>query len=490
MINYYKASQFKLMDEKAISIKSDPAYFIKKAGHAAAELIFNDFHPSKALLFCGKGNNGRDGLFCAIELSNNNVECTIVLLGKNFDEYQKIIHESKTNVKVLGIKDIKDLGNFDIIVDSILGVGQNKPISGDIKTAVDYINSQNCIKVAIDVPTGVNCDNGTVSESSVICKKTYTFTAYKPGLFIYPAKEYCNEVQLVDVGISTEGEIPFGKTVTDLHHLLPRPQRSHKGSFGRVVCFVGSPEMAGAAYFCGKSAYLCGAGLVEIVTCYQNRTIISTLLPEAVLTLYGEDDDIENIAYQAVCRADSIAIGCGLGRSDIAKRIVKTVAKHASCPVVYDADGLNIISDSNIEISLPSRAVFTPHIKELSRLSNCEMEYIQNNILSTCQKTAKEFGVTCLAKDANTVISFSDGTFYINTTGNNGMATAGSGDVLSGIIAGLLAYSSDDIPLIAATAAYIHGMAGDIEAKSISHHSLMASDIMNGIHKVFILNNV
>ncbi len=487
MINYYKSSQFKSMDKKAIADGRSEWQLITEAGSRSAELIFGEYNPKSALVFCGKGNNGRDGLVCAITLASFGVECFLVLLGENFDEYQKIIHESNQNVKLFGINDIKNLSDCDIIVDAILGVGQNRGISGNIKTAVEYINGQSCTKIALDLPTGINCDNGSILGTAVKCNKTYTFTAPKPGLYAYPGCEYSGVVSIIDIAIPTENETPCGHTITDLSTLKAREKRGHKGTFGRVVCFVGSKEMSGAAYFSAKSAYLCGAGLVEVVTHRENRDILSILLPEAVYTFYNDDSNIEEITIASVKRADSIIIGCGLGMSETSRQIVRTVSINSTVPTVYDADALNIIANESLRIACPQNAVFTPHLKEFSRLTGYSVNYISDNILSCCVEFAKKEGITCLAKDANTIISGFDGIFYINTTGNNGMATGGSGDVLSGIIGGLLGYQSTSIPEIAATAAFIHGMAGDFAEKKLGVRSLLASDIMHSIPNVFTI---
>lgn len=478
------------MDEKAISKEKNEWSLINKAGRAAAKCILSEYKPQSCLVFCGKGNNGRDGLICALTLADAGVVCFILLLGENRDEYQKIIHERNSNVKLFSINDLKNLPSCDMIIDALLGVGQNRNINGDYLKAVEYINSQNCSKIALDIPTGVNCDNGEILGNGIKCHKTYTFTADKAGLHAYPGKECSKEVVLLDIGISKEGEAPCGYTITDLSHLTPRLERGNKGTFGRVVAFVGSKEISGAAYFCGKSAYLCGAGLVEIVTHRANRDILSVLLPEAIITLYDEDSEIENIVKNAVNKADSIVIGCGLGISEISRRIVKCVAENSNVPTVYDADALNIFAYEGYEIACPEKSVFTPHMKEFSRITGCDVDSLNNSPLSHCVDYATKRGLVCLTKDANTIISGNDGVFYINTCGNNGMATGGSGDVLAGIIGGLLAYQSDNLPLITATGAFIHGKAGDLAKEALGQRSLLASDIMHHIPNVFINSHI
>ncbi len=277
-------------------------------------------------------------------------------------------------------------------------------------------------------------------------------------------------------------------TQKDIARLLPpRPARSNKGTFGRVLTVCGSSGMSGAAYLCALAAYRTGCGLVEILTPGENRIILQTMLPEAVLTCYDSASPDNNVIASAVSRADAVAVGCGMGQTSISSEILETVLTAAGSPIVIDADALNIISkkpDLWELIRVP--AIITPHPVEMSRLSGLPLETILSDTAGTAASFAGQKDVVCVLKDHNTVTT--DGNLtYINTTGNSGMATGGSGDVLAGIIAGILAQRKNGrLTLLEAAAlgVYIHGLAGDAAAAELGEYSMMASDIISRLPRV------
>lgn len=274
----------------------------------------------------------------------------------------------------------------------------------------------------------------------------------------------------------------------DLARLLPpRGAESNKGTYGRVLAVCGSRGMSGAAYLCAKAAYRTGCGLVEILTPEDNRVILQTLLPEAVITCYDPAaPDVEQLTA-AVGRADSIAVGCGLGQSDAAFSVLKTLLRTAAVPAVLDADALNLLA-ARAElwklINVP--AVITPHPGEMSRLTGVPVTDILSDTLHYAAELAAERGVVCVLKSHATVTS--DGrTAYLNRFGNNGMATGGSGDVLCGIIASLLAQGREKAPALleaAALGVMLHSLAGDAAAADLGEYSLMARDIIDRIPTV------
>lgn len=297
-------------------------------------------------------------------------------------------------------------------------------------------------------------------------------------------------------------------TREDIYNLFPPlKKRINKGDMGRVLCVCGSYDpcgaaMCGAAYFSAAAAYKCGAGIVEIFTHRKNYESLASRVPEVVYSLYDtEKEDAEAICNrleEQIKKADSIVLGCGLGKSEIAKRLAKTTLEVANCPLVIDADGLNIIAESNELFELVKKrkadTVLTPHPGEASRLSGKTIPEILANTEQTAKSLATKLNVTVLLKDHNTVIS--DGTHtFINHSGNAGMASAGMGDVLSGIIGAMLAHNNVSETISAerfalpfslyrtATAAYIHGLAGDIAAEETGEYSLTASDVISAIHK-------
>lgn len=278
---------------------------------------------------------------------------------------------------------------------------------------------------------------------------------------------------------------------TPAEALFAMPKRaplSNKGDYGRVLCICGSRGMAGASYLAAKAAYRMGAGLVEIFTHESNRVILQTSLPEAVVTTYT-DDYVKNGLLSSLERADCVIAGCGLGVTPVSRNILSDILHEINTekiPLVLDADGLNLLSQNPSLLKYIKGAVITPHAKEMSRLTGLSVEDILSDTAGTAYGYAKDHGVICLLKDHRTAVSDGSDKVYLNVTGNSGMATAGSGDVLAGIIGGLIAQkrnSDKDIFTLACLGAYIHGRSGDIAARELTEYSLMASDIIDALPK-------
>ena len=279
----------------------------------------------------------------------------------------------------------------------------------------------------------------------------------------------------------------FSYSREDIKKLLPkREQKSHKGTYGRVLIIGGAPCMAGAPSFSARAAYRVGCGLVEVFTHEKNRVILQTLVPEAVLSVWNEDIDFLALAA-SIKKADAIAIGMGLSTSEKALEILKFTLEKADCPLVIDADALNLIAKNKQLFKLAkSPIIITPHPMEMSRMTNIEVGEIIKNIPDFAQNFADQNGLICVLKDHNTAVAIPNGDkIYINQSGNSGMATGGSGDVLDGIIAGLLAQGTE--PYIAATlGVYLHGLAGELASEMLSEYSVMASDIIEALPDILI----
>lgn len=279
----------------------------------------------------------------------------------------------------------------------------------------------------------------------------------------------------------------FSYSQNDIKKLLPkRQENSNKGSCGRVLIIGGSPCMAGAPYFSAKAAYRTGCGLVEIFTHEDNRVILQTLIPEAVLSTFGESIDLDKLKA-SIKKADVIAIGMGLSTSDSALEILKFTLQNNDCPIIIDADALNLSANNPELFSLMIRnaVIMTPHPLEMSRLVGFEVSKITENIPHFAQGFANANEVICVLKDHNTAVAAPHGDeIYINKSGNSGMSTGGSGDVLDGVIAGLLAQGAE--PYIAATlGVYLHGLAGELASEMLSEYSVMASDIIEALPEIF-----
>ncbi|MBE6597793.1 MAG: NAD(P)H-hydrate dehydratase [Ruminococcaceae bacterium] len=274
----------------------------------------------------------------------------------------------------------------------------------------------------------------------------------------------------------------FSYTENDIAKLNKRPERSNKGTFGRVLSLCGSMGMAGAAYLSALGAYRAGAGLVEIFTPEENRIILQTLIPEAVITTYDSEKPDTELLLSSLSRASSVTVGCGLGKSQAALELLKTVLRNSEIPTVIDADGLNMISEHPFLLKYAKGMILTPHPVEMSRLTGLPVEYILDNTEEVAYNFAREHSLVCLLKDSRTVVS--DGvSIYINTSGCSAMAKGGSGDVLTGIIGALLAEKHLELSSLEAASmgAYIHGLAGERARDLLGEYSLLARDIANNI---------
>ncbi len=446
----------------------------------------------KILIICGTGNNGGDGLAVGRILFLRGYQIELVLLG---DE-KKASEQNKKQQEILiayGItlqKEIPNKNDYKVIIDAIFGVGLTRKIEGTYQTAIEVLNRMTGYKIALDIPSGVSADNGNILGIAFYADKTITFAFDKIGLHLWPGNEAAGNVVVKEIGIterSFHGQKPSVMALeeSDLKNLKTRPSHSNKGTFGKMLLIAGSVNMAGAAILAGKSAYAAGCGLVRILTPEENRIIIQTALPEAVLSTYNSKKVGLSSIQEGIDWADVIVIGPGLGTTKEAELLLKQVIKQAQVPLVLDADALNLIAkNTDYLLEKQKELVITPHLGEMSRLTGQSISVIQNDLLETAKKFAENYQVTCVLKDERTMISFSDGISFLNLSGNAGMATAGSGDVLSGILGSLLAqgYSMKQaVPL----AVYLHGLAGDVMILKTGKAGLMASDLIEGVRKIF-----
>ena len=459
---------------------------------------------NKILAVCGYGNNGGDGIAIARILHMEGYVVDILMVG----EEQRATKETKQQLKIaenLGVSILRKVQweEYTIIVDAIFGIGLTREITGEFRKTIEQINSAKKIVVSVDIPSGISADNGTVLGIAVKAHTTVTFGWKKVGCLLFPGTEYAGEVFVEEIGFATKEKEELSKRFyfdKKPEELLPtRKSDSNKGTYGKVLIIAGSKNMSGAVYFSAKAAYRMGAGLVHIVTAVENREILQYQLPEAILTTYTTKEELseqeKNSVEEAIRWANVILIGPGLGRSNISTLLVQMVLKMCQVPLVIDADGLNIIATmiseriyekTNVEERiqclanmLPKGTIITPHKKELSRLIGIPLEDLVHCLIDSSSKCTYNNEIIYVKKDARTIVSF--GTLdYINVTGNDGMATAGSGDVLGGMIVGLLAQGTT--PFISAiVGVYLHGLAGDIASKQKGTRSIIASDILEAI---------
>ena len=438
-------------------------------------------------ILCGPGNNGGDGLAVARMLFDEGYHVLVYLCCEveKFSKDEKAQYDSAVAYEVPFAASLDELQTCDYILDGIFGTGLCRNIEGKYKDIISEVNDFSGKKIAIDIPSGVFADDGRILGCALKCDATVTFAFYKKGQLLYPGKDYCGEVILCDIGISENileekmGDLTFEKE--DFLELYPeRKNDSHKGSFGKVLVIAGSKDMVGAAYFCGKASYLMGVGLVKIFTHESNKSALGTLLPEAILSTYDNRLD-EDKLYSDLEWADVVVMGSGMSRDPLADKILKCVFDHVSVPMVVDADGLNLLAKHKNLLKRPHlEIVLTPHLGEMSRLVDEPVSYIKENLLSVAEEFSREYNVVVTLKDSTTIVARPYLQSFLNMTGNSGMATAGSGDVLAGITAGLMAlgiHSEDAAPM----AAFFHGMCGDFALEKKGGASMMASDILEGI---------
>lgn len=446
---------------------------------------------SHVCIVCGAGNNGGDGFAIARLLADENIKVTVVMAG-NFD---KVTKETDYQIKRL-IKSGVSIENnyvpseYSIIVDAIFGVGLSRKIEGKYYELIQQLNSSSGIKFAVDIPSGISADNGEILGISFKADYTVTFQAEKIGHVIYPGKDYCGEIITKDIGISeiyfeNNSDVAVIYDKEDYKKLLPiRTENSHKGTYGKLLVIAGCKGMSGAAYMNALSAYMSGAGLVQIYTAEENRIILQSLLPEAIITTYENYD--EKQLLHLIRWSDAICIGSGLGLSEVSRKILKTVISESDVPCVIDADGLNILGEHlwYLDKRKNNQFILTPHMKEMSRLTGVSIGTIIKDRKKIIEEFTTKYQFTCVLKDSKTFIKTFNERIVINTSGNSSMAKAGSGDVLAGIIAGILVQNKS-CSNSAVLGTYIHGKCGDVARSEIGSYSVMARDLIKCIGVVF-----
>lgn len=444
---------------------------------------------SKVLVVCGGGNNGGDGYVIArlLHLKGHNVH--LLFVGSEDTRSKENLLQAQICAKYdIPVVHSVEGEEYSVIVDAIFGTGLKRKITGSYYTTIQDINLAKAKKVAVDIPSGLSDKTGDVWGICVKADLTVAIAFAKRGTYLKKGNLHSGTVHVVDIGIIPE-DLPQDEYLTytyerlDLKNQYPRRlSNSHKGSYGKVLLIVGSEGMAGAAYLSAKAAYMAGCGLVQIYTPKANLPIIQTLLPEAIVSTYEgyEEETLKHL----IAWADVIGIGCGIGQSEVAKFLVQGVLQFAECPCVLDADALNILA-KHMDWLMYTRQdiVLTPHMKEMARLLGTSVEELQNERLIKLVNFVEANVITCVLKDARTFVAKRDQDIYMNLTGNNAMAKGGSGDVLTGIICGIVAQgkSADES---ARLGVYLHGLAGDVAKWKKGAYSVLASDIIESISDV------
>lgn len=491
------AKEMKQADQNTITVFGmSSMVLMERAALKVIEVIKREgLDASRTLVVCGTGNNGGDGMAAARMLHLAGNEVRVCLIGS----YEKCSKETRQQYEILqayGIGVTKGLSGEEgrgvtLVIDALFGIGLSRDLEGMYADAVKKMNGITAGKLAVDIPSGIHADSGAVMGCCFHADHTVSFAYIKSGLCFYPGAEEAGKVHVADIGISEESLLKKEPQIRALGKedlaLLPKIKPdAHKGSCGKLLVIAGSERIAGAAYLTAKAAYLTGCGYVKIFTHEKNRTMLNEKIPEAVLLTYtdGNDGGWKDELAGVLSWADAVVIGPGLGVTQGSKEILRHVLTHVKTPVVADADALNLMADNrDLLRSSLGNLIVTPHLMEMARLTGLPVEEIRRDLIGTAQRFAEEYGVLCVEKDARTVTASAKGRIYVNLSGNPGMATAGSGDVLSGMIAGLAAGGMEP-ELAAAMGVFLHGCAGDVMAEKTGYRSLMAGDILEGIKEV------
>ncbi|MEI8215855.1 MAG: NAD(P)H-hydrate dehydratase [Eubacteriales bacterium] len=473
-------SQMKIIEEFAFdNLGFKCGDLIKKAAKAVyleVEKKLLSLEKPMAMAFvaiiCGKGNNGQDGIALSKLLFERGIPCKAYTI----EEIEKL-----AKPEILS-KIREDIARADIVVDGIFGTGLSRDIKGLPLMLIEFINEFSRYTISIDIPSGISSENGEIMGEAVRANQTVSFQCPKLGCFIFPGAENTGRLSVYDIGlpkdlIDSNSETyfyideKFAQTV-----LHKRKRQSHKGDYGKVLVIAGSKGMAGAAALCALAALRSGAGLVRISCKDDILDIVQELVPEATC--------ISRTNASMSCNDyDSIIIGPGLGINDENKALVMGIIEEYNGNLVLDADALTMIKDdiSNLKKS-KAKIVITPHEGEAARLLGKNAEDIKNNRIQSCGELVEKTGATVILKGSVTLIGGPHGKISFSNIGNPGMATGGSGDVLSGVVS---SFAAQGIPFesVAEVSVYIHGMAGDIMAEIYGEYGMISSDLPVGVAK-------
>ena len=471
---------------------------MERAGTKVFQWLIQNFKGSSVPfhIFCGTGNNGGDGLVVGRLLIEHGHEVIVYLVNtgntrssdflQNYNRFKKI---NKVWPILLNNKtDFPEINPEDIIIDAIFGIGLTRAPDGWIKELIQHLNQNDAFKLAIDIPSGLFADQAIKDENAVLkADVTLTFQVPKLAFFLPESGKFVPHFEILDIGLDLEfiessqelAKLIFLDEVRDLY--LPRKKFDHKGIYGHALIIGGSYGKIGAAVLSTKAALKMGAGMVTAFVPKCGYNILQTTVPEAMVITDKEAEFITHISTDF--EPSAIGMGMGMGKNKASAQALRNLFETVKCPIVVDADALNIISENtDILKSLPKNAILTPHPGELKRLigpwsDDCDK-------LEKVKAFSKKHDVVVLIKGAYTATVFQC-KVYINTSGNPGMATAGSGDVLTGIITGLLCqgYSSLNAAVFGV---FMHGFAGDLASMYLGFESIMAQDIIHNLSAAFL----
>lgn len=501
------ASEMRELDRQAIEEWQLPGIaLMENAGQATADQIeerYADLWPGPVLIVAGKGNNGGDGYVVARHLMNRGWDVAVLILAA----HDAISGDARTNLDVLSrsfaelyfaedgdalfsVLDVIDAPM--LIVDALLGTGLNSAVTGLYAEAINWINGVEAAVVSVDVPSGINATTGQLHGPAVSAELTVTFAEAKVGHVLRPAADFVGDLAVVDIGIPVQlsDQHPSQHFYVDAEMasgLVPdRPDSGHKGTFGHLLTIAGSTGKTGAALLAAEGGLRAGAGLSTLACPASLNPIFEVKLTEVMTLLLADQDGVMTAdalagALQSAAGKQTVVLGPGLGCSDGVRSLVEGVLTQVDRPIVVDADGLNVLSgDLQLLRSRDGVTILTPHPGEMARLLDCPVADIEENRLSVATDFARENNVVLVLKGAPTIVATPDGRIFINGSGNPVLASGGTGDVLAGLIGGLLCQGC--APDVAAVlAVFLQGAAADRLAEENGDAGILASELLREI---------
>lgn len=492
---WVNAAQMKAADQYTIQKLGVPSLeLMEHAAQACVQVLEDEkVDLSHVCVVCGSGNNGGDGFAIARILQNNRYSVETFCVG-NPEHYTEETQEQMHRLQECGGKityGMPQEDSYSVIIDAVFGVGLSRKVEGRYRQVIEQMNRMRGTKFAVDIPSGLSATTGCILGCAFKADYTVTFQLKKIGLELSQGRTMAGRVIVPDIGISTDSICEDQEIVRtagkDIYRkMLPdRPEDSNKGTYGRLLVIAGSKGMAGAAYLNAHAAYMTGAGLVRVYTSSDNREILQTLLPEAIITTYEEYNKEELLSL--LTWADGVCIGSGLGMSRLSEKILKTVIEYVKVPCLIDADGLNLLAENKNYLNQMAerRFVITPHMKEMSRLTGISVEELKADRIQILKDFSSRYRITCVLKDSRTLIASEEKGIRMNLTGNSAMAKAGSGDVLAGVISGWMVQGKEAEDA-AELGTYIHGLSGDLAKFEKGVYSVMARDLIEYISKALM----
>jgi ADP-dependent NAD(P)H-hydrate dehydratase / NAD(P)H-hydrate epimerase len=497
------SARMKAMDRRTIEEFGVPGIdLMNRAGAAVVDEIIDrvgNLSGEAITILCGRGNNGGDGFVIARLMERLNARVSLWLLAEpatvtgdaklamdQWVESGGTIHTLSTDEEVA--EAAQEWQKSDMIVDAMLGTGLSGDVRGIARTAIEQVGTIRVPVVAVDIPSGISSDTGAVCGVAIKAGLTVTFGLPKIGQAFQPGKEHCGTLTVSDIGLhpqAVEEEAGFVRMTgrTTAREWLPRRANdAHKGDAGKVMLIGTSVGMTGAGVLSSEAALRSGAGLVYLACPESLNDVLETKSTEVITLPMPEVRKHRCFSLRAVGQIhralegmNALAIGPGLGRHRETRELVRRILSHATIPTVVDADALFALSPGNFPFDQP--VILTPHYGEAARLLGMEIDEIRRDPITVCRDAAEKLGVTMLLKGAPTVVTGPSGETWVNPTGNAGMATAGTGDVLTGMIAGLLGQGVEP-ETAARLAAFVHGTAGDLARDELGMTGMIAGDIL------------